>query len=739
LVAVSIQDLRPNPQDTTTFYLGNIYQLLADPNVSRASILATPIQPPPFTPPKYAIWVNSLWFLSLVIGLTCALLATLLQQWARRHLTITQLPRYSPHKRARIRAFFSDGVDQLYLPLAVEALPTLIHLSLFLFFSGLLVYLFNINHTVFNVVGWWVGLSAGVYACVTFMPIFRNDSPYYAPLSSPVWYLYTGILYAIFETLWFLRNRLVRLFRRQTLMSFDVWRRTYRERLLQGIVKTAQDTATNSKLSGEIDGNVLKWTFDALEEDHELQQFFDGIPGFCDSNVVENPRASLATLGELTLGDALGRFLDRTLSSNSETIKERRIMTCVKAVDTGHLPYAAIGVLRGVFERGGDGVLRSVKLGHSLRSQLNRVERGSCLCTHGIVAGIIANAPERVNSWEMLVKDQLGISEAVLRDYLTHGDSVLLANLIHITRQFLPSYLGGDARMASALLYILPFISEIDIKDTLPALQHDFCALWNEIALQARESGSYRIPISILKGIRHLYIALHEGSDAAPTEFSASTKDRDSVLFKSSSYPSCSITSHRPHPHPEVIVAAAAPPTRRDPSSLPVSTTDHSHVHPDVLPITPISESSHLSPVDVDSHRRSSVSFYPATAAATQGVADPLGPVLSSTANSMSDSVPTQPNADLGVVPPPSVHGVSFSSLPISVPSNALGSSASQTGQVTPRHGLLPSTSLATVSRTRQSTSILRSDITTNGPTRNSDENSLASDLPGSLLSPYPD
>ncbi|KAH9972292.1 hypothetical protein BGW80DRAFT_1120412, partial [Lactifluus volemus] len=87
-LTVSIQDLKPNSQDTSAFYLANIYQLLADPNVSRASILATPVQPPSFSPSKSAIWVNSLWFLSLVISLTCALLATLLQQWARRYVTI---------------------------------------------------------------------------------------------------------------------------------------------------------------------------------------------------------------------------------------------------------------------------------------------------------------------------------------------------------------------------------------------------------------------------------------------------------------------------------------------------------------------------------------------------------------------------------------------------------------------------------------------------------------------------
>ncbi|KAH9971360.1 hypothetical protein BGW80DRAFT_1322063 [Lactifluus volemus] len=151
--------------------------------------------------------------------------------------------------------------------------------------------------------------------------------------------------------------------------------------------------------------------------------------------------------------------------------------------------------------------------------------------------------------------------------------------------------------MASELLYILPSISKFVIQDTLPALQHDFCALWNEIALQA----PYRIPISILKGIRHLYLAIHEGTSASPTAFSASTRDRDPIILSSlSSYPSCSITSHLFHPHP---VAAAVPPTRRDSSSFPVSTTDHSLIQPVVLPVTQISESSHLFPVNVDSSR----------------------------------------------------------------------------------------------------------------------------------------
>jgi hypothetical protein len=79
LISVSIQDIRQDPQDTSNFYLANIYQVLANPN--RSSIPSSlPTSPPPFSPPTYAVWVNGLWFMSLVISITCAILATLLQQ-----------------------------------------------------------------------------------------------------------------------------------------------------------------------------------------------------------------------------------------------------------------------------------------------------------------------------------------------------------------------------------------------------------------------------------------------------------------------------------------------------------------------------------------------------------------------------------------------------------------------------------------------------------------------------------
>jgi Family of unknown function (DUF6535) len=47
-----------------------------------------------------------------------------------------------------MRAFFANGVDEMGIPWAVEGLPTLLHLSLFLFFAGLVIFLFNVDQEV---------------------------------------------------------------------------------------------------------------------------------------------------------------------------------------------------------------------------------------------------------------------------------------------------------------------------------------------------------------------------------------------------------------------------------------------------------------------------------------------------------------------------------------------------------------------------------------------------------------
>jgi hypothetical protein len=92
------------------------------------------------------------------------------------------------------------------------------------------------------------------------------------------------------------------------------------------------------KLSAEIDSHVLEWTFDALDEDHELERFFEGIPGLYTSRVFRDPQQALvANLGLGKISFALMGLLDRTHASNlaSESAKQRQLIICVKAARNG--------------------------------------------------------------------------------------------------------------------------------------------------------------------------------------------------------------------------------------------------------------------------------------------------------------------------------------------------------------------------------------------------------------------
>ena len=536
LLGVTIPDLKPNPQDISASHLEKILQVLADPTVSHTVTRSTLTKQPTFSPQNYAVWVNLLWFLSLTLSLICALLATSLQQWARRYIRITQPPRLSPHARARIRAFFSDGIDKSHLTNPVEVLPLLLHLSLFLFFAGLLIYLFNINLTVAIAVVCCVGLFTVVYAWATLMPFLRHNSPYYTPLSLSAWFLYTGLSYVSVRILRF--HSIFDSFIRKVFDDINDHDHGWLWDMKRMIEKIT------SELPPEIDGHILKWTIDALDDDHDWEQFFAGIPGFFNSNLINNPGSIPNELRRTFVG-ALSGFLDRTLTSNlvSEPIKTRRFVTCFNAADA-----TSIGIDReffhDIFSGRWGGVLQSVEIGNYLKGWGNNRDLERNLYSQSMVAGVIANVLERDDRWSALAKDQLHISRDVLQVYVAHGDSVLLANLIHITPKILRTF-EGDNYSAYISSRILRSVSQFDILHTLPELQYDFCALWNDVVQEARDRGPDSDPIYILQYIRHLYITLHQGTDSCPTEFS-SPADGDNVLSRDSTYPLCNVANHRP-------------------------------------------------------------------------------------------------------------------------------------------------------------------------------------------------
>jgi hypothetical protein len=485
--------------------------------------------------------------MSLVISITCALLATLLQQWARRYLKVTQT-HYSLHKRARIRSFFAEGVEDSLLPWVVEALPTLLHASLILFFAGLVVFLWNVNLTIFKFVLSWVGVCTALYGCITLIPIFRHDSPYrtpLTPLARPVitaitlvfWVLYICFIWP-FVCCHFCcsRHGPFRIF-----SSLPNWLGQVLERTLLTPEKAAL------RVSLEIDTRALMWTFGRLDEDHELELFFSGLPGFQNSKMVREPLCSLDDEQKPRLLIAMIGFLDRTFSSNllPDQVKRRRADICANAIDLVHTPKAFPEIVRRLASEDWDGYgpVQSSEVVDFVRRWNGHMCEYSTL-DQAIFSVVVARVQQHDDSWFILASDELGISETVLRSHAACGDDTLsLAILIYVTRQqfihlqnpFWPSDTISDVLLAA---------SKFNVQDTLPALQHEFCALWNQIVCKAQNDDDWGIADRVLRPICQIYVALHHHTDSAPTRFSAATNNEDVVLGNPTSHPVCDVPDH---------------------------------------------------------------------------------------------------------------------------------------------------------------------------------------------------
>jgi len=521
-----VLDLRPNSQGTSAFDPENTLQVCTDTNVSRAPVPPTVVKPPPFFPSGCAIWVNPLWFLSLVISIDCALLVILIQQWAQRYVRVTtQPPGHTPHRRARVLAFFFEGVGKFHVPWVSEVLMSNLHLSTCPFFAGLLVLLFNIVHPAFRPLVWFPVLALVAYIWIKILRIFRPNSPYYTPLSSTIWFLYTGVPCAIFKALSCVccGGR-----------CFDGLKKYYYNRLFDGVGNTVERIAL--QLPSEIDFRVLQSTFDALEEDGARSRFFAAIPGFFSTHV-EIPQEHLPDEFRIKFRKAMDGFLDRTFSSNSisESVRCDQLIICLSATHVVLGPDGVTQTLQHILNERWRGMLQSIEMAQSLGRWGNGTNCDSQF-THyvrRIVTQIVVGVRGRDNRWISLTRDEFGVPDRVLLDNIAHGDSALLSLLIHMTRQAFRSGFWTPS--------ILGTLTQFDMCNTLPELQHEFCALWNEIVREAWRGGANCTAVNILREIHHAYIGLHQGTDA----LSAHTFYYNPVLAQPQSYRTCNIPSHR--------------------------------------------------------------------------------------------------------------------------------------------------------------------------------------------------
>ncbi|KAK0229070.1 hypothetical protein EDD85DRAFT_776321 [Armillaria nabsnona] len=91
-----------------------------------------------FVPTTTDVWVNGLWFTTLFLSLTTALVAVLVKQWLHHYAA---LPSGTPRDRSLTRQFRYAGFQKWHVQVIIGLLPVLMHIALAIFLVGLVIFL----------------------------------------------------------------------------------------------------------------------------------------------------------------------------------------------------------------------------------------------------------------------------------------------------------------------------------------------------------------------------------------------------------------------------------------------------------------------------------------------------------------------------------------------------------------------------------------------------------------------
>lgn len=306
--------LQPDSGDVLNALLVQISaQLAAMANGTGTNIPSSPVRQTVFQPTETALRFNAFWFLSLAFSLSCALSATLVQNWSRYYLQAIER-RSAPHHRARIRSYLHEGIVIFKMTAVVEAIPILLHISLFLFYAGLVEFLMHINYLIANIT-----LIAGVfwgavYAIITILPLLCRQCPYRTPLSGLLWRML----------------QLLRIMRCRTLDGAH-----------KGNLADTREYLAMRGVPGKRDSTALHWVLGSLTENRTLEAFVDGIPGFFYSDRRDlgydpcDLFDGFLRKGSVQLGTKIGRLLQSCSSGAlTKVASQKRAFTCLNAIST---------------------------------------------------------------------------------------------------------------------------------------------------------------------------------------------------------------------------------------------------------------------------------------------------------------------------------------------------------------------------------------------------------------------
>ncbi|KAF7341296.1 hypothetical protein MVEN_01865700 [Mycena venus] len=311
-----------------------------------------------FTPPVTSIVCNVLWLISLGLSLACALIATLVQQWAREVFHRIDM-RPAPVTRARMFSYLYYGLKRFHMHTVIEVLPLLLHASLFAFFLGLIMFLIPVNLAMTIFAAALHLVVAAVYTVITLLPVLYLDCPYRTPLSVVCWQVLKIIKRAwprlfgasskAFSRIWSPRHRQPSddeatgetVTEKNSSSNNGNMTGHYTDKELNPkedtIIDAILHAATDVKTRQGMDRDALVWTLKSLTDGAELEPFVEALP-----ELLWGPNGARLTYREhirhlvqdphLRLDNRIAALLDSCHTGVLPPVdRERRLITCYKA------------------------------------------------------------------------------------------------------------------------------------------------------------------------------------------------------------------------------------------------------------------------------------------------------------------------------------------------------------------------------------------------------------------------
>ncbi|KAJ7595303.1 hypothetical protein C8J56DRAFT_1159835 [Mycena floridula] len=312
MIVESYKLLKPDSGDQTVALLTQLSQQLAHLSDSTLPAPQLITNDNPFHPATSVVICNFLFFLSLGFTLLCAVGATLVEQWVRQYLQETQAG--TPIQNARLREYLHQGIVHFRMLEVVETIPFLLHISLFLFFAGLCIFIYPFNHIIGALCMFIFAICFVLYLIPTLTPIFIRFCPYKTPLTTIFWRVCQIISVS--------------------LQRFPPFKRIWQRQEGSLAVARLSAATSNSSSRKERDYDAISWLISSRMDDVGIEAMCEVLPLICARNFNNYHELLFRLLDDrVMLGDRIVGILNDASQKHLQGAQMlQRSTTCLEAL-----------------------------------------------------------------------------------------------------------------------------------------------------------------------------------------------------------------------------------------------------------------------------------------------------------------------------------------------------------------------------------------------------------------------